>query len=181
MKVVLGTTGSVASVLVPKLALALKGAGHEVQVAATESSLYFFEKEKVDAPVWRDRDEWPEGGYTVGDPILHTDLKEWGDLLLIAPLSANTLAKLSLGLADNLLTSTARAWRVSKPFVVGPAMNPQLWEHPATEEHLARLKAWYGDNFEVVEPVSKVLACREVGKGAVAAIDDIVIAVSSFS
>ncbi len=178
MKVVLGTTGSVASVLVPKLVRALTEAGHEVQVAASSNSLYFWKKNDVSVPVWVDADEWPTTGYTVGEPIKHTDLKEWGDVLLLAPLTANTLGKISHGLADNLLTCTARAWRVSKPIVLAPAMNTQMWLHPATGEQLEILKRWYGERLSIVNPVDKNLACGEVGIGALAPIASIVEAVS---
>jgi phosphopantothenoylcysteine decarboxylase len=62
-------------------------------------------------------------------------LRKWADIILISPLDANTLAKLSIGMADNLLTSICRAWEINNPkkkFIVAPAMNTAMWEHPLT-------------------------------------------------
>jgi phosphopantothenoylcysteine decarboxylase len=95
-------------------------------------------------------------------------------VFVVAPLSADTLAKLAAGLCDNLLTSVARAWDWAKPFVVAPAMNTAMWEHPVTARQLAELVRW---GVRVVPPVSKALACGDVGNGALAPIDSIVAAV----
>ena len=85
-----------------------------------------------------DEDEWKYE--KVGDPVLHIELRKWADILLIAPMSANTLAKVAQGLSDNLVTCVARAWDVSKPFVVCPAMNTQMWVHPLTHQHVTLLR-----------------------------------------
>jgi phosphopantothenoylcysteine decarboxylase len=97
-------------------------------------------------------------------------------VLVIAPASANTLAKLAGGLADNLLTCVARAWDFAggKPVLVAPAMNTAMWVHPLTAAHLAALAAF---GVRVVPPVSKALACGDVGVGALAPVADIVAAV----
>ena len=89
-----------------------------------------------------------------GDPVLHIELRRWADLCLVAPLSANSLAKLSNGLADNLLTSTLRAWDLSRPVVVAPAMNTFMWEHPVTRQQLDVLTQW---GYTVIPPVVKIL------------------------
>lgn len=101
-------------------------------------------------------------------------LRKWADLLLIAPLSANTLAKLAGGHADNLLTCVARAWTFSKPLLLAPAMNTAMWEHPITAVHLGVLAAW---GARTVMPVVKLLACGDEGRGAMASVADIVRAV----
>jgi phosphopantothenoylcysteine synthetase/decarboxylase len=127
--------------------------------------------------ILRDRDEW--AGYSrVGlDAVVHIELRKWADVLLVAPCSANTLAKLAGGLADNLLTCAARAWefgeggRVAKPFLVAPAMNTAMWAHPATAAHLGVLSSW---GVGVIPPVEKVLACGDRGVGAMAEVDCIV-------
>lgn len=181
MNILLGVTGSVAATLTPRLisAFAASGVYGEVQVAATASSLYFWKMEdNADARVWTDDDEWESKRYVRGQPIRHIELRKWADVLVIAPLSADTLAKLAHGRADNLLTCVARAWDLRKPVVVAPAMNTMMWNHPATAEHLATLRRWYGERFVLVPPVAKKLACGDEGIGAMADITDIVQAVA---
>ena len=104
-------------------------------------------------------------------------LRKWADVLVVAPLSANTLAKLAAGLSDNLLTCIARAWdfRGGKPVVVAPAMNTAMWEHPLTAAHLRVLTDVLG--VAVVPPATRALACGDVGAGAMAAVGDVVGAV----
>jgi len=107
-----------------------------------------------------DEDEWAFRKVRE-DTVLHIQLRKWADLTLIAPLSANTLAKLANGICDNLLTSFARAWDIRKPFVVAPAMNTFMWEHPFTGNQLKVLETL---NIKIISPVSKVLACGDTGK-----------------
>ena len=75
------------------------------------------------------------------------------------------------GLCDDLLSCTARAWDLDKPVVVAPAMNTAMWSHPMTAHHLAALRGVY--DAAVVAPVSKALACGDVGVGALADVDDV--------
>src|SRR5262249_44727762 len=123
--VLLGVTGSVAAVRTPPLYEQLKQADHRVKVVATQAALYFFDPAALD-PLPRERpernpevvqldeDEWPGRltgrRYQREDPVLHIELRRWADLFLLAPLDANTLAKLAHGLADNCLTCVWRAW-----------------------------------------------------------------------
>ena len=198
-KVLLGVTGSVAALKTPELVAALRQAGHQVKVVATRAALYFFDPAGLE--VIRDEDEWPgrdEGRrWQRGEPVLHIELRRWADLLLIAPLDANTLAKLANGLCDNCLTCVWRAWDVARPVVLAPAMNTLMWQHPATLRHLRQLAAdagmepppemalddmpaWInaqGDQVRVVAPISKRLACDDVGVGAMAEVEEIVGAV----
>ncbi len=97
-----------------------------------------------------------------GDAVLHIELRKWADVFLIAPLSANTLAKLAGGQCDNLLTCVARAWDFAqrRPFVVAPAMNTLMWTHALTADQLARIEAW---GVTIVPPVAKTLACGDIG------------------
>ena len=81
------------------------------------------------------------------------------------PLSANTLAKISNGLCDNLLTCVARAWDFSKPCLIAPAMNTFMWDHPTTQPQIDRLKSW---GFIEIPCIEKVLMCNDKGKGAMA-------------
>ena len=213
--VLLGVTGSVAAVRVPALYAGLRERGHRVRVVATGASLYFFDPAALDPPdplrpernrdvVFLDEDEWPgraEGQlYRTGDPVVHIELRRWADLLVIAPLDANTLARLAGGLADSCLTCVWRAWDPGRPVVLAPAMNTLMWEHPFTRRHLRSLAADFSGahipghfdagqliaqmnarcrGLRVVPPVAKELACGDVGVGAMAAVDDIVAAVGA--
>src|SRR5919109_5276784 len=100
--VLLGVTGSVAAIKAPELYAALREAGHAVRVVATRAATYFFAPAAIEplpgggrnpAIVSLDEDEWPGARYARGDDVLHIELRRWGDVLLIAPLDANTLAK----------------------------------------------------------------------------------------
>jgi phosphopantothenoylcysteine decarboxylase len=91
-----------------------------------------------------------------------SQLRRWADIILIAPLSANTLAKLSNGICDNLLTSLMRALDSKRTDVlVFPAMNTHMWEHPFTAKQLEILQTL---NYQVVGPVGKTLACGDIGE-----------------
>jgi phosphopantothenoylcysteine decarboxylase len=194
--VLLGATGSVAAVRVPALA----AAGHDVKVVATDAACYFFDPADaaLSGRLYRDADEWPGDRYERGDSVLHVELRTWADLFLIAPLDANTLAKLAVGLCDNCLTCVWRAWDMSRPVVLAPAMNTLMWEHPFTKRHLRSLAADFGaghipahldgapllaqindrsPTLRVVPPVTKQLACGDVGVGAMAEVPDVVAAV----
>ncbi len=175
MKILLGATGSVAAIRVPDLIDSFIVDGHDVQVIMTERATKFCKMWKIPSLVriWLDKDEWINEYKVHESPVLHIELREWADLFLVAPLSANTLAKLANGLADNLLTCVARAWDLNKPIVVAPAMNTQMWEHPATEEHLLRLDLWI-PKLTIIEPIKKMLACGTEGIGAMAEVGDIV-------
>ena len=110
-RVLLGATGSVAAIKLGQLASALLEFA-DVRVVATAGACHFFEESALPAaalPVLGDDDEW-RAWRRVGDPVLHIELRRWADALLIAPLSANSLAKLACGLCDNLLTCVVRAW-----------------------------------------------------------------------
>lgn len=175
--VLLGVTGSVAAIYTPELYRDLRDAGHAVKIVATQSSLYFFDAAAIESTpvgsrnhdvVILDADEWPKAHYQRGDPVLHIELRRWADLLLIAPLDANTLAKLALGITDNCLTCVYRAWDPTRPVVLAPAMNTLMWEHPATARHLAQVTADLRNSLRIVSPITKKLACDDVGVGAMA-------------
>ncbi|KAJ7600940.1 flavoprotein [Mycena floridula] len=173
--VLLITTGSVASIkaslIVKEL---LKYSRVKVQVVATKASLAFFNPQDIEvlgSHVWTDDDEWT-GTYKIGDPILHIELRRWADVVLVAPCSANTLAKIAQGLCDNLVTSLLRALAPSTPTFIFPAMNTFMFEHPLTAEHLRIVREIVG--YTVVGPIGKNLACGDVGLGAMTEWRDIV-------
>jgi phosphopantothenoylcysteine decarboxylase len=167
--ILLGLTGSVASTLGSKLLEKLNEVGNVI-VVQTERSKNFVKIEdlvRVGAHgIYHDNDEWA-GGYEKGDEVLHIKLRKWADVMVVAPLSANTLAKVANGISDNLLTSILRAWDMKKPCVFAPAMNTLMWEHPATAKHIATLKEWFED-LNIVQPCVKTLACGDNGVGAMA-------------
>uniref|UniRef100_A0A672V1W6 Phosphopantothenoylcysteine decarboxylase n=1 Tax=Strigops habroptila TaxID=2489341 RepID=A0A672V1W6_STRHB len=105
------------------------------------------------------------------DPVLHIELRRWADLMLVAPLDANTLAKLANGICDNLLTCVIRAWDLSKPLFFCPAMNTAMWEHPLTAQHVEQLK---GFGYTEIPCVVKKLVCGDEGRGAMAEVWTIV-------
>lgn len=174
VRVLLGVTGSVAAIRAPRLVSALRSRGAEVQVIVSDAAKAFAETEgKLDVRVHADDDEWGQWR-KLGDPVLHIELRRWADLFLIAPLSANTLAKMATGMCDNLLTCVARAWRVGQggtgPMVVAPAMNSEMWLHPVTKGQIRTLIEW---GVTVVLPVEKKLACGDVGVGGMEAPENI--------
>lgn len=125
-------------------------------------------------------DEWRDWN-SLGDPVLHIEFRNWADLLLIAPLSAHTLAKLAHGLCDDGLSSVVRAWDFhggGKPIVLAPAMNTAMWEHPLTQPQLRTLSSW-SRTVSIVAPQVKELACGDVGNGALANVDEILVAVGT--
>jgi len=151
MKVLLGVTGSIAAKLTPKMVKAFQDDGNEVNVVLSEAAKYFVDSSSYDCPTWRDHDEFPIKYERVNDDgsmmIPHIYLKDWADVLVVAPLTANTLAKIAHGMADNLLTSTIRAWKVDNPIVVAPAMNTDMWNHPVTNRNLQEIMHTY--NYDV--------------------------------
>lgn len=197
--VLLGATGSVAAVRVPRLVEELTAAGHAVRVVATDAATYFFDPAPLRDVLMLDADEWPGERYTRGDPVRHIELRNWADLFLIAPLDANTLAKLAVGLCDNCLTCVWRAWDPARPVVLAPAMNTLMWRHPFTRKHLRAVAADFGamhvpghlddeplirqindraKGLRIVAPIEKELACGDVGVGAMAEVPDVVAAVA---
>ena len=190
-RVVVVATGSVASVKVPELvgslsqtadvAVILTAAGEVMtsqRVAGKYSPEHFRVWETLQQKgvhILRDEDEWHRYEDVSSDSVVHIELRRWADIALVAPCSANTLAKLALGLCDNLATCFLRAWDPEKPLLLAPAMNTLMWEHPSTKEHLTTLQA---RGAIIIPPVSKKLACGDVGRGALAAVPDIIRAVA---
>jgi len=204
--VLLGVTGSVAAVRVPALFEAFTAAGHMVKVVATDAATYFFDAAplRVKQTLILDDDEWPGRAdgerYERGDVVMHIELRRWADIFAIAPLDANTLAKLAVGLCDNCLTCVWRAWDTARPVVLAPAMNTLMWQHPFTRRHLRSLAADAGaghipahladdaliqqindrsSTLRIVSPITKTLACGDTGVGAMAEVADVVAAVQT--
>jgi phosphopantothenoylcysteine decarboxylase len=205
-QLILGVTGSVASIKTPDLVASLRSAGHQVRVVATRPALYFFDPSELeracpdataassDRHVFRDEDEWPGSRYQRGDEVLHIQFRNWADLMIIAPLDANTLAKFALGISDNFLTCIFRAWDFAKPVLLAPAMNTLMWQSPVTLRHLRQLLqdratpplpndwtleeapqvfARHAPRMVLIPPQAKRLACGDLGLGAMAEVVEI--------
>ncbi|KAL6771442.1 COAC1 [Auxenochlorella protothecoides x Auxenochlorella symbiontica] len=170
-RVLLAVTGSVAAIKTAQLATCLL-AFAEVKVAVTRGARAFLEGLELPGsclPLLDDEGEW-RAWHGVGDPVLHIELRRWADVLIIAPLSANTLAKLAAGLCDNLVTCVARAWDFRKPVLLAPAMNTLMWDSPFTARHM---HACAGLGMHSIGPIAKRLACGDDGTGAMAEPADI--------
>jgi phosphopantothenoylcysteine decarboxylase/phosphopantothenate--cysteine ligase len=176
-RVLLGVSGGIAAYKALELVRLATKAGHAVRVVQTPTSERFVGRASfaalTGAPVLTGEfEDDPARGAYPGDasgppahaPISHLALVQNADAYLIAPASANTLARLAHGMADNLLTSAALA--ATCPVIVAPAMNNHMWEHPATRANLQTLRA---RGVAVVEPGTGELASRgEFGAGRLA-------------
>jgi len=164
-RVLLGASGSVAAIKFESLCRVFSEWA-EVRAVATKSSLHFVDRSSLpsDVILYTDDDEW-SSWKKIGDEVLHIELRKWADIMVIAPLSANTLAKIAGGLCDNLLTCIVRAWDYKKPLFVAPAMNTFMWSNPFTGRHVEVIKQL---GISLVPPITKRLACGDYGNGAMA-------------
>ncbi|XP_030832797.1 phosphopantothenoylcysteine decarboxylase [Strongylocentrotus purpuratus] len=123
-----------------------------------------------DVKLYRDQDEW-EAWKKISDPVLHIELRRWADVMVIAPLDANTLGKIASGICDNLLTCVVRAWDMKRPLLFCPSMNTHMWEHPITHRQVSELTSL---GYSEIPCVEKLLACGDKGFGAMAEVRTIV-------
>lgn len=171
--VVVGVTGGIAAYKTCELVRALVRRGHRVKVVMTEAATRFvtpltfrtLTAEPVTVSMWAD------------DPdakIHHISLAEEADVMVIAPCTANVLAKLAQGRADDMLTTTALA--TEAPLVIAPAMNVHMWRKPVTAANVAALRS---RGASIVEPGTGELACGDVGEGRLAPIEEILAAIEA--
>jgi phosphopantothenoylcysteine decarboxylase/phosphopantothenate--cysteine ligase len=158
-RIILGVTGSIAAYKVAELARNLTLGGAIVDVIMTAAAQRFVGAATFQAltgrPVLADMWALPEDG-VVG----HVSLGQHADLLVIAPATANTIARLAAGLCDDLLTTTALA--TTAPILIAPAMNPHMYEHPATQANLALLRQ---RGVTILEPAYGRMAEPVIGRG----------------
>ena len=167
--ILLAVTGSISAYKAADLTSQLTKLGHQVKVLMTPAATAFItpltlqvlSKQAVLVEVM-----------TEDDPkqIQHIDLGKEADLFLVAPASANTIAKLAHGFADNIVTSTALALPSEVKKFLAPAMNTKMLNHPATQNNIETLKD-YG--YQIIPPREALLACGDQGSGALASIETI--------
>jgi phosphopantothenoylcysteine decarboxylase len=173
VKIVLGITGSIAAYKSADLASQLTKLGYAVTAVMTRDAQEFITpltlqtltKRAVVTDLYDEKESWRPS---------HIQLADEADLLLIAPATGNTLAKLAAGIADDALTAIALATRA--PFLHAPAMNGKMWLHPATQRNVETLKGW-GHRF--IGPEEGMLACGYEGVGRLWPVLGIVEAVES--
>ena len=159
-QILLGISGGIAAYKACELVRLFKKQGHSVTVAMSQAASEFVSPLTFQAlsgnPVLAET----HGGESGGNGMAHINLTRQADVFLIAPATANTLAKIAQGIADNLLTNLAAARKC--PLVVAPAMNVEMWWNPANQRNIAQLQA---DGVTVLQPNVGEQACGEVGVG----------------
>ncbi len=173
-RIVLGVTGGIAAYKAAELVRLLVKAGAEVQVAMTEAATHFVTATTFQAlsgqPVFID----PWDG-RMDNAMSHIDLSRRADCIVVAPASADFLARIAHGLADDLLATLVLARDC--PLLVAPAMNRQMWENPATRRNVAIL---FADGVALLGPASGEQACGEVGEGRMLEAEEILEALVAF-
>ncbi len=158
-KVLVGVTGGIAAYKAPGVIRRLREAGHEVKVVATEAALRFIPGETLAIAagegIHTDETWWERAGR-----VEHVSLARWADLVLVAPATADAMARVSIGLGDDLLCATILAG--AERVLWAPAMNPEMWSSPATKRNVETLRGW-GHRF--VGPEEGLMASSEEEPG----------------
>jgi len=166
--VLLGVSGGIAAYKAALLASMLVRRGAHVRTVMTESATRFIGPITFQAltrePVYRDL--WAATESYRSD---HIGMAEWTDACVIAPATADVIARIACGLADDLLTTTVLA--LQAPVLLAPAMNTRMWAKPVVQENVARLKAW---GYQFVGPAEGRLACGDSGPGRMSEPDEII-------
>jgi len=181
MRITLGVTGGVAAYKSAELVRRLQQQGHSVQVVMTRAACEFvtpltfaaLSGQKVITELFP---KSPAGEANLESAIEHIAVAQRTELLLVAPATADILAKFARGLADDFLSTLYLA--STAPVIVAPAMNVNMWQHPATHENVAVLKA---RGVRVVEPEAGYLACGMTGPGRLAELEEILKAVQEIA
>jgi phosphopantothenoylcysteine decarboxylase/phosphopantothenate--cysteine ligase len=176
-RILIGISGGIAAYKVCEVVSSLAKQGAEVRVILTRSAAEFVTPLTFATlsrqPAYTDADFWQP---THGRP-LHIELAEWADLLLLAPITANTLAKLAYGMADNLLTNVVLA--SDCPILVAPAMNTTMWLQPNVQANWYKLLT--DTRYAAIAPTAGILACDAVGTGRMAEPETILDYLESFA
>lgn len=170
MNIIIGITGGIAAYKIPMLIRLFKQAGHEVQCVATDHALQFVTRLTIETLSGR---RLYSGLFEESNErsTEHIALKEWGDVLLIAPATANIIAKMANGIADDALSTLTLSFTgTTKPVYICPAMNTQMLEAPATRRNIEQLRK---DGITIIESGCGELACGAVGNGRMAEPEEI--------
>jgi len=177
MKILLGVTGSIAAYKACDIISGLKANGHDVKVIMTESAKQFITEMSlasisgnvVTTTMWNE----------LNGKIDHIDLAKWADAFVIAPATANIIAKIANGICDDVLSTIACVIEgKSIPKFIAPAMNTSMWESPRTQRNLLSLQQYnnkeiihkhlYIKRYNVIAPDEGLLACGDTGEGKLA-------------
>jgi phosphopantothenoylcysteine decarboxylase / phosphopantothenate---cysteine ligase len=177
MRITLGVTGGIAAYKSAELVRRLQDEGHTIQVVMTRAAREFITPltfaalsgQRVISDLFSNE---PSAAGSLESAIDHIAVAQRTDLLLVAPATADVLAKFAHGVADDFLTTLHLA--VTAPVLVAPAMNVNMWQHAATQENVATLRA---RGVRIVEPSAGYLACGMIGSGRLAELDAILLAV----
>jgi phosphopantothenoylcysteine decarboxylase/phosphopantothenate--cysteine ligase len=158
-RVLVGVTGGIAAYKAPGVIRRLRESGHEVKVAATEAAFRFIPEETLSIAAG-DRVHTDETWWERSGRVEHVALARWADLVLVAPATADSMARAAMGLGDDLLSATILAG--AKRVLWAPAMNPEMWSSPATARNAETLRGW-GHGF--VGPAEGLMASAEEQPG----------------
>lgn len=169
--ILLAVSGSISAYKAADLTSQLTKLGHDVYVLMTEAATQFItpltlqvlSKNPVHTDVMEEK---------IAERINHIELGKAADLFILAPASANTIAGLAHGLANNMVTATALALPPEVPKLFAPAMNTKMYDNPITQRNIALLKDELG--YVEIEPRSSLLACGDLGRGALAELPTII-------
>jgi phosphopantothenoylcysteine synthetase/decarboxylase len=158
-KVLVGVTGGIAAYKAPGVIRRLREAGHEVKTIATDAAFHFIPEETLSIATGKhvrtEKTWWEESGR-----VEHVSLARWADLVLVAPATADAMARVAVGLGDDLLSATILAG--AKKVLWAPAMNPEMWNSPATKRNVKTLESW---DHHFVGPAEGAMASAEEEPG----------------
>lgn len=176
MKVIVGITGGIAAYKAPLLVRLLRKEGHEVKCVATDHALQFVTRLTLETV--SDNKLYSDLFDRVNDHSTeHISLKDWGDMIIVAPATANIIGKMASGIGDDAL-STLLLSMSRKPIMLAPAMNTQMWECPAVQRNIEYLRSV---GVHIVSPTDGELACGTSGTGRMAEPEEIMRQIASLS
>ena len=170
MNILLGVTGSIAAYKADDITSRLTKLGHNVDVVLTESgsriitpiTLQTLSKNKVYTDMFEE---------ITPSEVKHISLAKKADVVLIAPATANIIGKIANGIADDFLSTVVMAVANHTPVYIAPAMNTNMYENPIVQDNIKKLKSF---GYRFIEPKESLLACGDLGRGALADVDEIV-------
>lgn len=170
MNIVLGVTGSISAYKAADIANQLNKDGHDVHVVLTDGGSRFItpltlqtlSKNRVHTDQFEEEDP---------SSVVHIDLAQNADIVLIAPATGNIIGKIASGIADDLLSSVVMAAANQSYVFIAPAMNTNMYENPIVQDNLEKLRSM---GYQIIEPKESHLACGTTGKGALADVEEIV-------